>query len=68
MTIAMWSIPFALLGTTEEKLSFQDELALFYEPGKHYWGKTSSPDGDGLHPTELHCAPRESHAVRPCDL
>ena len=54
MTIAMWSIPFALLGTNEEKLAFQDELALFYEPGKHYWGKTSSPDGEDIQHNEMY--------------
>lgn len=43
MTIAMWSIPITLLGNQSQKKSFMDELGLFYEVNKTYWGKTNDP-------------------------
>lgn len=44
LTIGMWLIPIALVGTPEEKQECVDELARFYQPNATFWGLAEGPE------------------------
>jgi len=52
LTIGMWSIPIALLGSEEEIESCHEEFGRYYESGANYWGLNSG--GEDIEHSEMY--------------